>query len=155
MLRKLISKLNRSLSESMVPSRRRHTAPVKVWFEPDMNSERARDIARSACILGETFDISRTGIAFIVPSIRVKEKYLVGHERILNVEIDLPTGKIHLKAMGRRYKKVGLHISTERFLVGIHILTLEGQNRENYETFLRKGHRGNRQAAGSLELGID
>jgi len=139
----------------MVPSRRRHTAPVKIWFEPEVNSERARDVARSSCVLGETFDISRTGIAFIVPSIRIKEKYLVGHERVLNLEIDLPTGKIHMKAMGKRYEKVGVHVSTERFLVGVHILSLDEADKENYETFLRRGHRGARRATGSLELGID
>ncbi len=155
MLRELISKFNRSLSESMVSSRRRHTTPIKVWFDPDMNTDRSRDAARSACILGETVDISRTGIAFLVPSIRVKEKYLVGHERNLNVEIDLPTGKIQMIVIGRRYEKVGLHISTERFLVGAHILNLSGADKENYETFLRKGNRGSKNVAGSLELGID
>lgn len=155
MLRKLISKLNRSLSESMVSPRRRHTAPIKIWFEPDVNSERARELARSGCILGETFDISRTGVAVLVPSIRLKEKYLVGHERTLNVEIDLPTGKMHMKVIGRRYEKVGLHISTERFLVGAHILSLEGVDKEIYETFLKRGHRGPRGTANALELGID
>ena len=139
----------------MVPSRRRHIAPVKIWFEPEINSERAREAARSACLLGETFDISRTGIAFVVSSIRVKEKYLVGHERTLNIEIDLPTGNVHMQVIGRRHEKVGQHISTERFLVGAHILKLEGANKENYETFLRRGNRGVNRAAGSLELGID
>lgn len=139
----------------MVPSRRRHTAPVKIWFEPDINSDRAREAERSACLLGETFDISRTGIAFVVSAIRVKEKYLVGHDRTLNVEIDLPTGKVHMKVIGRRHEKVGQHISTERFLVGAHILKLEGADKEIYETFLRRGTRGTRRATGSLELGID
>lgn len=154
MIRELITKFNRSLSERMVSSRRRHTAPMKVWFDSDTNTERSRDAARAACILGETVDISRTGIGFLVPSIRVKEKYLVGHERSLNVEIDLPTGKVYMRVMGRRYEKVGVHISTERFLVGAHILSLSGADKENYETFLRNGNRGAKRA-GSLELGID
>lgn len=154
MIRELLAKLNRSFTDSMVSSRRRHIAPVKVWFEPDINNERLRERARSQCILGETVDISRTGIAFIVPSIRVHEKYLVGHERVLNVEIDLPTGKIMLKAMGKRYEKVGVHISTERFLVGAHILSLTGTDKENYETFLRFGNRRKR-TSGSLELETD
>lgn len=154
MIRELIAKFNRSLSERMVSSRRRHTAQIKIWFDPDINTERAREAARAACILGETVDISRTGIGFIVPSIRVKEKYLVGHERKLNVEIDLPTGKVFMRAMGCRYEKVGVHISTERFLVGANILELSGASKEMYETFLRYGNRRNKGAA-SLELGID
>jgi len=139
----------------MVPSRRRHTAPVKIWFEPEINSERAREAERAACLLGETFDISRTGVAFVVSSIRVKEKYLVGHDRTLNLEIDLPNGKVHMKVIGRRHEKVGQHISTERFLVGAHILKVDEADKENYEAFLRRGSRGMRRATGSLELGID
>lgn len=155
MIRELITKLNRSLSDRMVSSRRRHTAPVKVWFDPDVNTERAREIARAACILGETVDISRTGIGFLVPSIRLKEKYLVGQQRNLNLEIDLPTGKVLVRAIGCRYEKVGMHISTERFLVGAQILTLTGSDKEHYELFLKNGNRGMKQAAGTLELGID
>lgn len=141
MLRELINKFNSSLSERMVAPRRGHRAPIKVWFDPDMNTERSHEQARAACIYGETVDISRTGIAFQVPSIRVKEKYLVGHERNVNVEIDLPTGKVYMRVLGKRYEKVGLHISTERFLVGAHIIELTGEDRENYETFLKNGTR--------------
>jgi hypothetical protein len=155
MIRELISRINRSWSERVVAPRRRHAAVMKVWFDPEVNTELARQAARSACIFGETTDISRTGIAFLVPSIRLKEKYIVGHERNLNIELDLPTGKVFLKAIGRRYEKVGLHISTERFLVGAQITSLEGLDKENYETFLKRGHRGTRSAAQSLELGID
>ncbi len=155
MLRRLINKFNQSLTESMVSARRRHTAPVKIWIEPDINSERAREIARNNCVLGETFDISRSGVALVVPSIRIKEKYLVGHQLTLNVEMELPTGKVCMKVLGCRYEKVGMHISTERFLVGANILSLTGQDKENYETFLRRGNRGQRRATGSLELGID
>jgi hypothetical protein len=139
----------------MVSARRRHTAIVKVWFDPDVISEREMELAKASCIIGETVDISRTGIGFIVPSIRLKEKYLVGQERKLNMEIDLPTGKVCLKAIGCRYKKVGIHISTERFLVGAHILTLTGVDKENYELVLRNGNRRAKPAAASLELGID
>ncbi len=138
----------------MVSSRRRHIAPIRVWFDPELNTERSREAARAACILGETVDISRTGIGFVVPSIRVKEKYLVGHERNLNIEIDLPTGKINMRAIGRRYERVGTDAAGDRFMVGAHILSLLGTDKENYEIFLKKGNRGAKRA-GSLELGID
>ncbi len=155
MIRELISKFNRSLSEHMVAARRRHAAPIRVWFDPDSNTERSRESARSACVLGETVDISRTGIGFLVPSIRVKEKYLVGQDRNLNVEIDLPTGKIRLTAIGRRYKKVGVHISSENFLVGADIRALTGADKQNYESFLSDSARGVKVPAATLKLGID
>ncbi len=152
MIRELITRFNRSLSERMVSSRRRHKAPVRVWFEPDIKTDSALDDARSACIFGETEDISRTGIGFVVPSIRIKEKYLVGQQRNLNIEIDLPTGKVCMKAVGCRYEKVGIHISAERFFVGAQILTLIGVDKENYETFLKNGNRPVRSSA-AIELG--
>lgn len=138
MIRELISRFNRSLSEQMVSARRRQTSPIKIWFDPEMNTELALERARNACIVGETVDLSRTGVGFVVPSIRVKEKYLVGQLRALNVEIDLPTGKVVMRLIGRRYEKVGQHVSTERFLVGADILELRGADREAYEEFLKR-----------------
>ncbi len=155
MLRKLVNKLNRKLTNSMVPSRRRYAASIKVWFDPDTSSEQARERARSSFIIGETVDISRTGVAFLVPSIRINEKYLVGHERPLNVEIDLPTGRVEIRLIGKRYEKVGVHVSTERFLVGAQIVDLRGPDKDAYELFLRKGNRSSRTSTASLELGID
>jgi hypothetical protein len=153
MLRELINKFNSSLSERMVSPRRTHTAPMKVWFDADMDSDRSREAARAACIFGETVDISRTGFSFLVPSIRAKEKYLVGHDRNLNIEIDLPTGKVNLRAIGKRYEKVGIHISTERFFVGVHIVSLTGEDLENYESFLQSG--GTKPRARGLQLSAD
>ena len=123
----------------MVSSRRGHQAPIKIWFDPDIKSERALEAARAACVIGETVDISRTGIAFLVPSIRINEKYLVGHERMLNVEIDLPSGMINMRVMGKRYEMVGEHSTTERFHVGAHIVEVAGDSKENFNTFLRRG----------------
>mgnify|MGYP003483721865 FL=1 len=155
MIRKLITRLNRALSKRMVSLRRTHNASIKIWFDAEINSEAGREKARAACILGETTNISRTGLGFLVPSIRLKEKYLVGHERILNIEIDLPTGKVYMRAMGRRYEKVGDHVSTERFLVGAHILSIDGADKENYETFLRLGKRRRAIGRRRVAAGVD
>ncbi len=127
---------------------------MKVWVEPTINTERNRERAMNACILGETVDLSRTGVAFIVPSIRQQEVYLVGQERNLHIEIDLPNGKVHLQAVGRRYEKVGMHISTERFLVGAHIVKIDPADEERYNYFLTN-RRKFKKHAGTLELGID
>ncbi|MBK7394312.1 MAG: PilZ domain-containing protein [Chloracidobacterium sp.] len=155
MIRELINKFNRSLSGKMISSRKGHQAPIKIWFDPDIKTERALEAARAACVLGHTVDISRTGIAFLVPSIRVKEKYLVGHERMLNVEIDLPSGKINMRVMGKRYEMVGEHSTTERFHVGAHIVEVAGESKENFNSFLRKGNRKTGLPSVGLELGSD
>jgi hypothetical protein len=139
MLRELINKLSRSVSEQMVPSRRPYAAPLKVWFDPDVQSERAMDAARAACIMGETVDMSSSGIGFNVPFIRLKEKYLVNQDRVLNVEIDLPGGRVFMRVLGRRYEKVGMHSSVERFVVGASIESISEADKDLFETFLRTG----------------
>jgi hypothetical protein len=154
MIRKLISRFSRKLTESTVPNRRRHRAAVKVWFHPDINTEKEREKARLAFISGETLDLSRTGIAISTPVIRLKEKYLVGQQRKLNVEISLPTGNVNLCAIGKRYEKIGTDINNERFLIGLQILSCSDTDREAYNTFLRKGGRTN-SASSAITLNAE
>ena len=155
MLRKLISKFNKTFTERLVSSRRKFGAPMKVWFEPEINTPHHREVARNLSIPGETVDLSRTGIAFLVSLIRLDEKYLVGQDRKLNIEIDLPSGKVTMQVIGRRYEKVGVHLSVEKFLVGAHIIRLESESNAAYDHFLRNGAGRRKRTPGSLELGID
>ena len=155
MIRNWISKFNRSLSERLVSSRRRHTAPIRVWIEPDINTPHHREIAKNLAIPGETVDLSRTGVAFLVSSIRVNERYLVGQDRKLNIEIDLPSGKVAMQVVGRRYEKVGMHSSHEKFLIGSHIIRIESESNAVFDHFLRHGAGRRKKPVGGLELGID
>ena len=152
MIRKLISKFNRSLAERMVSPRRKHQVPVKVWFEPEKSSGRLKQSTENLYISGETHDLSSSGIGFLVSSIRIKEFYLVGENRVLNAEIDLSGAKLRMKIIGQRYEQVGIHISTSRYLIGASICQMEEADREVYEHFLRHGDASKK---GSLALGID
>ncbi|MBS1795155.1 MAG: hypothetical protein JSS81_14950 [Acidobacteria bacterium] len=152
MIRKLVSKFNKSITERVVSTRKQFEFPIKVWFEPDRNTGPLRMPAENVTVTGETSDLSRSGIAFIVSSIRVRENYLVGEGRVLNAEIDLPEGKVRMQIVGSRYEQVGEHISTARFLVGAKIIKMTADNREFYEEFLRYG---SKRKKGSLALGID
>lgn len=115
----------------------------------------ARSGAHSKVIFisGETADLSRSGIAFVVPSVRIKENYLVGGGRVLNAELDLPNGKVSMKIVGQRYERVGELTSTARYLVGASIKEMTDENREAYNDFLR--HTDKKGTADSLKFGID
>jgi hypothetical protein len=104
-------------------------------------------------ISGEAADVSKTGIAFIVGAIRVKEFYLVGQDRKLNVELDLPGRKVKMKVIGRRYEKVGIHVSAERYLIGAEIVEMEESHRQAYERFLRYGAKRPGSTSPSWEMG--
>ena len=154
MLREWISKFNKSLTKSVVSFRKTYHAPIKVWFEPDRATGRLEAPNESINAMGETADLSKTGIAFLMSSIRIKEKYLVGQDRILNAEIDLPSGKVRMQLLGKRYERVGQHISIEKFLIGAEIVKMSDDNREAYENFLRYAGR-RKKGAGSLGLEIE
>lgn len=152
MIRKLISKFNRSLSERMVAPRRKHQVPVKVWFEPEKAPGRLKQSTENLYISGETYDLSTNGISFLISSIRLKENYLVGENRVLNVEIDLPGAKVRMQVIGRRYEQVGANISASRYLIGASICEMEESDREVYEHFLQHG---DARKKGSLALGVN
>ena len=152
MIRKLVSKLNKSLTERVVSPRKKHEVPIKIWFEPERNTAKLTMPVENLVITGETKDMSRSGIGFIVGAIRIKENYLVGGNRVLNAELDLPSGKIQMQIVGMRYEEVGQHISASRFLVGAKITKMTDDAREAYEYFLRHG---NKRKKGSFALGID
>ncbi|MET0751872.1 MAG: hypothetical protein ABWZ66_00750 [Pyrinomonadaceae bacterium] len=153
MIRKLISKFNKSITERVVSARHKYEVPIKIWIEPDRVTGRLQKPVEHLTISGETKDLSKTGIAFIVPAIRLREYYLVGENRTLNAELDLPGGKIQMQVVGQRYEQVGQHISEARFLIGATIQRIGAQERETYEEFLHLGKK--RGKAKGFELGID
>ncbi len=152
MLRNIVAKLNSIFTESSHATRKRHNLPIKIVFEPTYNTGSLHSPNDNLYISGETCDLSRSGVGFIVSSIRVRENYLVGQDRYLNAEIDLPDGKVRMKVIGRRYEKVGIHLSTERFLIGAEIVEISKDDREIYEHFLKFGKR-KKAATPSLEMG--
>ena len=140
MLRELASRFSVSWIERRASVRKKFSLPVKVCFAPEKNPH---NVTTTSCdddyLSGETVDISETGIAFVVSSIRIREKYLVGQERLLTVELDLAGKKISMKVLGKRYERVGIHASTERYLVGAAIEEMSQDDRQKYEYFLRNG----------------
>lgn len=153
MIRKLISKFNKSITKRVVSARHDYEVPIKIWIEPDRVTGRLQKSIDYLAISGETKDLSKTGIAFIVPAIRLREYYLVGENRTLNAELDLPGGKIQMQIIGQRYEQVGKHLSETKYLIGATITRIGGAERETYEEFLQYGKK--RGKAKGFELGID
>jgi hypothetical protein len=149
MLRELVSRFSSTIAERRASVRKKLNVPVKVCFSPEKAG------LRSSCddlfLSGETTDVSETGIGFVVSSIRIKEKYLVGQDRVLNVELDLGGTKVRMKVKGVRYEKVGIHISTEKYLVGAHIETIDETDLQAYTDFLANGHKSAKNLATVFE----
>jgi PilZ domain len=154
MLRKLIAQLNKSVSERRAAPRLGFRVPIRIWFESIHKTENPNSTNGSLVAWGETKDLSLSGIGFFVPLIRIQENYLVGENRPLNVELDLPGGKLQMQVIGRRYEQTGEHLSVSRYLIGASISQVSPENFEIYKQFLLSGKKTTVKAR-SLELEVD
>jgi c-di-GMP-binding flagellar brake protein YcgR len=155
MLRELASRFSVTWIERRASLRKKYSVPVKVCFAPEINPHNITRSCDESFLCGETVDLSETGIGFVVSSIRIKEKYLVGQERFLNVELDLAGKKVKMQVLGKRYERVGIHASTERYLVGAAITDMSPDDRQKYEYFLKNGKKLLKTAGiPALEMGV-
>ena len=155
MIRQLVSRLNRSVTKQIVAPRKETHLPIKILITPDRANGRLNGtgMPEPLSIRGETKDLSKTGISFIVSAIRIKEYYLVGEGRTLNAEIDLPDGtKLKMQIVGQRYEQVNIHDSISEYFIGAKIVEMTADARETYDAFLKIGGKA---GGGVLQLKAD
>jgi hypothetical protein len=140
-IRKFISRLNLSFVENRSARRYNLRVPVRITIEPDETNGKLTTRRESLSASGETKDLSKSGIAFIVSSIRLREYYLVGENRTLQAELDLPNGKIRMQIVGVRYEQIGIHDSSVSYLIGAKIVFITPLEQEIYEEYLKYGNK--------------
>ena len=151
-IRRLLSRLNGVIIRRFSPSRRAVKLPIKITVEPDRNTGKLSMKNESLSVKGETHDLSQTGLAFCVDSIRLREHYLVGEGRMLNAELDLPNGKVKMQIIGQRYEQIGEHLSISKYLIGATIVNMTLEERGIYEEYLRLGNKVKKDTMPTLGL---
>ncbi len=155
MIRELVARFSSTIAERRASVRKRFNIPLKISFAPEKTPVRSNGHCDEAFLSGETTDVSETGIGFLVSSIRIKEKYLVGQDRQLNAELDIGGRKVRLLVKGVRYERVGIHQSTEKYLVGAEIVSIYEDDLPTYQTFLRSDVRAKSNLSSAFETGSD
>lgn len=150
MIRALISKLNGQVMSRLSALRRDLQVPVNVSIKTGVMLGKNESLS----IGGETKDLSETGIAFYVDSIRLREHYLVGGDRVLNVKMDLPNGTVRMEIIGLRYEQIDMHSSNSKYLIGAKIVSMEPLDREVYQEFLRLGNKVLKSKMPRFQTGI-
>src|SRR5689334_11288875 len=102
--RRIVSQLRRFIGN------RRHSKRVRVRLsftlslaDPRVSTNGAR---RLPTLNGHTLDVSTTGLALIVPAIRIGEHYLAGNDRRLHIKLELPDGPVEMKVATVRYESL-------------------------------------------------
>ncbi|HZM99848.1 MAG TPA: PilZ domain-containing protein [Pyrinomonadaceae bacterium] len=91
---------------------------------------------------GHTLDVSTTGLALIVPAIRIGEHYLAGADRKLHVKLELPSGPVEMKVATVRYESLE---DDTGYLIGARILELSDADRVSFEKYVAKVSHQNAQ----------
>ena len=134
--RRIVSSLRRFVGN------RRHSKRVRTRLtfrlslsDPRVNSNGSR---RLPALEGHTLDVSSTGLALVVPAIRIGEHYLAGDERKLHVKLELPTGPVEMKVGTVRYESLEESSEESGYLIGARISEMSDQDRATYDSFIAK-----------------
>ena len=82
---------------------------------------------------GHTLDVSTTGLALIVPAIRIGEHYLAGSDRKLHIKLELPSGPVEMKVATVRYESLE---DESGYLIGARITEITDSDRKNFEKYV-------------------
>jgi hypothetical protein len=92
---------------------------------PDTPKE---SVPRELNLVGQTLDISETGLALLIPIAEIDESYLAGAESLLQIELFLPAGAIEIEARPVRYEQLKeskeKSIFDEGYLIGAQIIKI-------------------------------
>jgi hypothetical protein len=90
-------------------------------------------------VAGFTRDISETGLALIVPSLRTGDRYLVDEGCKLRVVlVDLPNGEVEIFATPVRY--IQLPEPETGYLIGVQITEMNDDDRSRLLQYLKTLH---------------
>ncbi|HKU73297.1 MAG TPA: PilZ domain-containing protein [Pyrinomonadaceae bacterium] len=131
--RRIVSRLRRFVGN------RRHSKRVRARLsftlslsDPRLSTNGHR---RLPSLGGYTLDVSATGLALVVPAIRIGEHYLAGDERKLHVKLDLPAGPVEMRVATVRYESLE---DGTGYLIGARILEMSESDRAIFDKYVAK-----------------
>ncbi len=88
-------------------------------------------------LAGYTRDISATGLALVVPTIRIGGQYITGENRTLEIILKLPTAVIKVKATPVRYTPLEEEDGADTgYLIGVQIIWMSNEDRARFDAYL-------------------
>ena len=131
--RRIVSQLRRFIGNR----RRSKRVRARLSFTLSLSDPRVstNGSRRLPSLDGHTLDISITGLALVVPAIRIGEHYLAGADRKLHVKLELPGGPVEMKVVTVRYEDLE---DGGGYLIGARILEISDADRASFEKYVAK-----------------
>jgi len=134
--RRIVSRLRR-----FIGNRRRHRrVRTRLSFTLSLSDLKAHSngARRLPTLNGHTLDISTTGLALIVPAIRIGEHYLAGSDRRLHLKLDLPNGPVEMKLATVRYESLDESQEETGYVIGARIIEMTNEDRASFDAHVAK-----------------
>ena len=134
--RRIVSHLRR-----FIGNRRRHRrVRTRLSFTLSLSDLKAHSngARRLPSLNGHTLDISTTGLALIVPAIRIGEHYLAGSDRRLHLKLDLPNGPVEMKLATVRYESLDESQEETGYVIGARIIEMTNEDRASFDAYVAK-----------------
>lgn len=129
--RRIVSQLRRFIGNRRRDKRVRTRLTFTLSLsDPHVSTNGSR---RLPTLNGHTLDVSVTGLALIVPAIRIGEHYLAGADRKLYVKLELPSGAVEMKVVTVRYENLE---DGSGYLIGARILEISDADRKSFEKYI-------------------
>ncbi len=129
--RRIVSRLRRFIGN------RRHSKRVQARLSFTLNLSDPRlstnGHRRLPGLAGHTLDVSVTGLALLVPAIRIGEHYLAGTDRKLYLKVELPSGPVEMRVAAVRYESLE---DETGYLIGVRILEMGDSDRASFNKFV-------------------
>jgi hypothetical protein len=132
--RTIVSRLRKFIGDR----RRAKRQQVRLNFSISIASP-AKSLTGSRRIVsmdGHTLDLSANGMALIVPAITLDEHHLVGENRNLKVQLELPSGSVEMQVRPVRYERLEEHQSEMGYVIAVKIVGMSDNDRTSYSEFV-------------------
>lgn len=111
---------------------------LSISVTPMQAAKPARVAATRDALYGYTRDISTTGLALILPAIRINNTYLTGEDRTLEILVEHESDPIVIYGVPTRYEKLEEEDGADKgYLIGVKITDMNDHDRARFETLLK------------------
>src|SRR6185369_7601962 len=129
--RRIVSQLRRFIGNRRRSKRVRARLSFTLSLsDPQVNTNGSR---RLPALNGHTLDVSSTGLALIVPAIRIGEHYLAGSDRRLHIKLELPSGPVEMKVATVRYESLE---DESGYLIGARMVEMSDSDRATFSKYV-------------------
>jgi len=136
LMRSIVTRLRAFVADRRSAPRRplRLACAVRL-HDPRRDADGAR-AAAAPHVEAYTRDLSLTGLALVVPAIRIGERYLT--DTPLRLVLQHPTGPLELTAQPVRYEQLSADAGERGYLLGLRITEMAPADRARFEKHLRQ-----------------